>query len=239
MRQTAVAFKSKGLTLEGVIAFPQGLTGPFPGAVVCHPHPLFGGNMDNGLVQEVCSALVREGFGTFRFNFRGVGNSEGAFTKGEKEPEDVNAALSLLRIRLRAAFTKGEKEPEDVNAALSLMRNWPDIDKRRFGLVGYSFGASMVLNSISKYKAAKALALISPPLTSLDHPKIESDKRPKLFIVGDRDRLVPHSALKAKVESLPTPVDLSIVPGADHSWRNYEAEAAHLTVRFLVGALRR
>ena len=214
MRQTAVAFKSKGLTLEGVIAFPQGLTGPFPGVVVCHPHPLFGGNMDNGLVQEVCSALVREGFGTFRFNFRGVGNSEGSFTKGEKEPEDVNAALSL-------------------------MRNWPDIDKRRFGLVGYSFGASMVLNGISMYKAAKALALISPPLTSLDHPKIGSDKRPKLFIVGDRDRLIPHSDLKAKVDSLPTPADLSIVPGADHSWRNHEAEAAYRTARFLVGTLRR
>ena len=214
MRQTAVAFKSKGLTLEGVIAFPQGLAGPFPGAVVCHPHPLFGGNMDNGLVQEVCSALVREGFGTFRFNFRGVGNSEGSFTKGEKEPEDVNAALSLIR-------------------------SWPDIDKRRFGLVGYSFGASMVLNGISRYKAAKALALISPPLTSLDHPKIENDKRPKLFIVGDRDRLVPHSDLKAKVDSLANPADLNIVPGADHSWRNYEAEAARRTARFLVGALRR
>lgn len=214
MRQTAVAFKSKGLTLEGVMAFPQGLTGPFPGVVVCHPHPLFGGNMDNGLVQEVCSALVREGFGTFRFNFRGVGNSEGSFTKGEKEPEDVNAALSL-------------------------MRNWPDIDKRRFGLVGYSFGASMVLNGISSYKAARALALISPPLTSLDHPKMEKDKRPKLFIVGDRDRLVPHSDLKAMVDALPNPADLSIVPGADHSWRNHEAEAARRTARFLVGALRR
>ena len=214
MRQTAVAFKSKGLTLEGVIAFPQGLSGPFPGVVVCHPHPLFGGNMDNSLVQEVCSALVREGFGTLRFNFRGVGNSEGSFTKGENEPEDVNAALSL-------------------------MRNWPDIDKRRFGLVGYSFGAAMVLNDISRYKTARALALISPPLTSLDHPKIENDKRPKLFIVGDRDRLVPHSALKAKVDSLSNPADLNIVPGADHSWRNYEAEAAHRTARFLVGALRR
>ncbi len=214
MRQTSVAFKSKGLVLEGVIALPRGLTGPFPGVVVCHPHPIFGGNMDNGLVQEVCSTLVREGFGTLRFNFRGVGNSEGSFTKGERETEDVSAALSLLR-------------------------DWSDTDKRRFGLVGYSFGASMVLNGISRYKAAKALAFISPPLTSLDHRKVESDKRPKLFIVGDKDRLVPYSALKDKVDSLPNRADLKIVPGADHSWRDHEAEAAYQTARFFAGALKR
>ena len=214
MRQTSVAFKSKSLILEGVIAFPGGLTGPFPGVVVCHPHPLFGGNMDNGLVQEVCRTLVQEGFGTLRFNFRGVGNSEGTFTKGEREPEDVSAALSLLR-------------------------NWSDTDKRRFGLVGYSFGAAMILSSISKYKAAKALAFISPPITSLDHTKIKSDKRPKFFIVGDRDRLVPYSALKDKVDSLTNLAALKIVPGADHSWRNHEAEAAYQTARFFVGALQK
>ena len=220
MRQSSIAFKSKDVNLEGVIASPQELSGPFPGVVVCHPNPLFGGSMDNGVVLAVCRALVEEGFLTFRFNFRGVGDSEGTFTKGEKEQEDVRAALNLLR-------------------------RWPGVDKRRLGLVGYSFGASMVLTALSRYKAAGAFVLISPPLAALDYAGIGRDKRPKLFIVGDRDRLVPYCSLKEKVlhtlgvESLHGSVDLQMVSGADHSWRGYEAEAAQQSTRFFVGTLQR
>ena len=218
MRQTSIGFKSGGLTLEGVLGFPQGLSeelsGGFSGVVVCHPHPLFGGNMDNSLVMALCRALDEEGFATLRFNFRGVGNSEGPFTKGEKECEDVRAALDVLR-------------------------RWPGVDRRRLGLVGYSFGASMLLAGLPAYKAAKALAVISPPLASFEHQKIGRDKRPKLFIVGGRDRLVPHRSLKERIDSLPAPAELQMVEGADHSWRGYEAEAARETTRFLVDTLQR
>ena len=57
MRQSAVSFKAKDLNIEGVIAQPDGITGPFPGVVICHPHPLFGGNMDNSVVRSVALAL--------------------------------------------------------------------------------------------------------------------------------------------------------------------------------------
>ena len=96
MRQSSIAFDTKVLTLEGVVASPVGASGSLPGVVVCHPHPLFGGSMDNPLVLGVCQALVDEDFVALRFNFRGVGKSEGSFTGGEKEPEDVRAALGLL-----------------------------------------------------------------------------------------------------------------------------------------------
>jgi alpha/beta superfamily hydrolase len=164
--------------------------------------------MDNGLVVALCQALVQDGFVTFRFNFRGVGQSEGESTKGEKEHEDVGAALDFLR-------------------------KWPDATRDRLGLVGYSFGASMVLTGLPRYKAAKALALISPPLTSLDSPGLRKDNRPMIFIGGDKDRLVPFSSLKDRLDSIRPEAELQMVPGADHSWRGHEGEAAQQATGFL------
>ena len=214
MGQSSIAFKSKGVTLDGVVASPDGVAGPFPGVVVCHPHPSFGGDMNNGLVMAVCRALVEEGFVICRFNFRGVGESGGNFTNGEEEQGDVRAALELMKV-------------------------WPGVDGRRLGLVGYSFGASMIAVGLSRYKQAKGFVMISPPPNSLENPGIGKDKRPKLFIVGDRDRLTPHSALKERAEALPGSEGLSTVPGADHSWRGYEGEAAREATRFLVSILQK
>jgi alpha/beta superfamily hydrolase len=212
MRQSAVAFKSKGLMLEGVLASPHGVVGSLPGVVVCHPHPLFGGNMDNALVLGLCQSLVREGFVTFRFNFRGVGKSEGEFTKGEKEHEDVKAALGL-------------------------MRDWPGVNRRKVGLAGYSFGAAMVLTGLSRYKGAGALALVSPPPSAFDGRKLGRDGRPKLLVTGDRDRLAPYDSIADRARVLGGNVQLSLVPGADHSWRGHEAEAGDLAAKFFAGAL--
>ena len=215
MRQSLIVFKSRGVTLEGVIAFPSGLPGPFPSVAMCHPHPIFGGNMDNDLVVGMCRALIEEGFATLRFNFRGVGNSEGTFTKGEMEQEDVYAALHVLR-------------------------RWPGVARGRIGLAGYSFGASMILTGISRYKAAKAFAFVSPPLGSLTHQIIGRDKRPKIFIVGDRDGLVPYASLEEKVDSLNGAVHVRVVPGADHSWKGPTAsEAAGHVASFFVDALQK
>ena len=79
--------------------------------------------------------------------------------------------------------------------------------------------------------------LISPPVTALEHPSVASDKRPKLLIVGERDRLVSYSSLKEKVDSSHAAIELQMVPGADHSWRGYESEAAQQATRFLVRTL--
>ena len=212
MRQSAIAFKSKGLLLEGVLAGPHGIAGSLAGVVVCHPHPLFGGNMDNSLVLGLCQSLVREGFMTFRFNFRGVGKSEGEFTKGEKEYEDVKAALSLLR-------------------------DWPGVNRRKVGLVGYSFGAAMILTGISTFRGAGAFMLVSPPPSAFDVPKLEKDRRPKLLVTGDRDRLASYDSIRDKAGALGGDVQVSLVRGADHSWKGHEAEAGDLAARFFAGAL--
>ena len=101
MRQSAVSFKTKDksgdLTLEGVVAQPDDGSGPWPGVVICHPHPLHGGNMDNNVVLALALGLVEEGFVTLRFNFRGVSGSEGEHTAGEMEFQEVLGALDLIK----------------------------------------------------------------------------------------------------------------------------------------------
>ena len=132
---------------------------------MCHPHPLMGGNMDNPVVMWVCRALNAQGLATLRFNFRGVGNSQGVHTKGEKETADLKAALDLLG-------------------------SMPGIDKKKTGLAGYSFGSGMIISAFSKFKVCKAFCLISPPSRYYQESAISKDKRPRQIISGDQDRSV-------------------------------------------------
>ena len=95
MNEARVSFRSGRLLLEGAESAPPG-TGPFPAVLVCHPHPSFGGSMDNDVVRSVCEALFEKSIMTLRFNFRGVGKSEGRFGHGIGEQDDVEAAISFL-----------------------------------------------------------------------------------------------------------------------------------------------
>ena len=88
-----------------------------PGAVICHPHPMYGGSMDNNVVEAIIAAMWRRGYATLRFNFRGVGASEGEYDGGEGEAEDARAAVEFLAAQ-------------------------PDIDRGAIALAGYSFGAA-------------------------------------------------------------------------------------------------
>ena len=87
MTETRVTFPCGDLTLEGVTSVPEG-EGPFPAVAVCHPHPLQGGMMDNNVVFAVCRSLMRASIASLRFNFRGVGRSEGRHDEGAGEQDD-------------------------------------------------------------------------------------------------------------------------------------------------------
>jgi alpha/beta superfamily hydrolase len=95
MKETRVSFLSGELLLEGILATPQGV-GPFPAVIVCHPHPVYGGSMDNSVVYSLSEALTEASFVSFRFNFRGVGESQGEFGQGIGEQVDVEAAISFV-----------------------------------------------------------------------------------------------------------------------------------------------
>ncbi|MEE8389365.1 MAG: hypothetical protein V3S14_01025 [Anaerolineae bacterium] len=84
-----------GPLLEGVLHRPKG-PGPFPAAVVCHPHPLMGGRMDDAIVVAVCRVLATRDWATLRFNFRGAGRSVGSFDDGRGEMDDVAGAVDFM-----------------------------------------------------------------------------------------------------------------------------------------------
>ena len=212
MRQTAVAFDAEDLKLEGVLGLPDRGPGPFPGVVLCHPHPLRGGNMNNNLVLSVYHGLVEAGFAALRFNFRGVGNSQGTHTEGELEVRDAEAALRTL----------GEAE---------------GVDPARLGIAGYSFGTGVILRNLSGYPSARSIVLFSPPVRFLEHAEIDADPRPKLFVCGDRDESVPVEPLKERLESMGGPVEWRIAEGVDHFWWDREAEAMGHAVEFFARTL--
>src|SRR5216683_1674166 len=94
MKETRVTFQSDELTLEGLLSEAAA---PSDTAVVCHPHPQYGGSMYNNVVEAILDALWALGYSTLRFNFRGVGNSDGEYGGGEGEVQDAIAAVEYIR----------------------------------------------------------------------------------------------------------------------------------------------
>lgn len=211
MKEVYLRFPGPGLSLEGALALPQG-EGPFPGAVVCHPHPLYGGDMDNNVVLAICQALVKKSIAALRFNFRGVGRSEGRFDQGVGEQEDVLAALGALRER-------------------------QEVDSARLGLVGYSFGAAVAAAAGPRAGQVKALALISLPLVMGNLDALKDYPRAKLLVSGGRDSFVPRQGMERLAAELPPPVESEVVPETDHFWWGHEDKVAAKVAEFLCRSL--
>ena len=212
LRQAAIGFTSDRISLEGIITLPDGTAGPFPAVLVCHPHPALGGDMDNAVVTALSKAAIGRGIATMRFNFRGVGGSEGQSTDEGREQRDVRAALDVLR-------------------------HWPGVDGKRVALAGYSFGASVVLGGLKRYGAARCVVLIAPPVSSVREARIRQSRRPMLFLVGSRDRIVPSSELQRALDGIGHPVHFSEIAGGDHSLRGKEGEVADRAADFIVEKL--
>ena len=164
--------------------------------------------MDNPVVTAICSAAESQGMASLKFNFRGVGESQGQFSNGEREQYDLKAALNVLR-------------------------RWPDIDPKRLALVGYSFGASVVLDGLRHCKAARSLVLIAPPISSVQGSRILKDQRPKLFLVGQRDRIVQSVELQRVLDEVRQPLEFSEIAGTDHGLSGHEDEVAERVVAFV------
>jgi alpha/beta superfamily hydrolase len=167
-------------------------------AVVCHPHPLFGGTLHNKVVFHTMKALNSFGFPVLRFNFRGAGLSEGEHDQGAGEVEDVRTALNWM----------------DAEFHLPLL------------FAGFSFGAAVGLKAACADERVKALIGLGTPVVPVaaaeETPRVytldflRDCGRPKLFVSGARDQFGPRVKLEALVESLPEPKKLVIIEGADH-----------------------
>lgn len=205
-----VLFPCNDITLEGMLCLPDG-DGPFPAVVVCHPHPQFGGNMDNNVVAAVCDALFDQEVVSLKFNFRGVGKSEGAFDKGIGEQEDVKAALSFL-----------EKD-KCIHASV-------------LGLCGYSFGTMVAIPVADEDPRVQAFAGIS---SFFIRPGLLHDfRKPKFFIHGSDDEFLSTDRLSEIVSELPEPRICETVQGADHFWWGADNLAGEKVADFFASCLK-
>jgi alpha/beta superfamily hydrolase len=195
--EEAVSIPGPGITLEGRLSM-----GAAPGgAVITHPHPLFGGSMANNVVLTAVRALAARGMSALRFNFRGVGRSTGTYGGGIDEAEDVAAALAFLKSRIPG--------PHYV--------------------VGYSFGAAVAGRALLKGLSVDGAIYVAPPIAFMDLSFLPRVPGLRLIIVGDRDELCPLPSLQALMaESQPsfgeTPAEVRVIEGADHFFGDGEAE---------------
>ena len=187
--------------LEGRLARPEGHRA---GAVVCHPHPEYGGDMDNAVVTLIASALVDAGRAVLRFNFGGVGASGGAYGGGVAETDDVRAAVAALATRLPAG------DPITV--------------------VGYSFGAWVALRAGAIEAGIERIVAVAPPLAFFDWDFLADVRPPVSVIVGDRDEYCP----RAKLASLMSRYPVQTLEGADHFFGGHEDDVAEAVVRACV-----
>jgi alpha/beta superfamily hydrolase len=162
-------------------------------AVVCHPHPLFGGTLHNKVVFNAMKALNGFGFPVLRFNFRGTGLSEGSHDKGHGEEDDVRSAL-----------------------------DWLDQEFHRpLIFCGFSFGAAVGLRVACPDARVKAVIGLGTPVAPVDGRAyefscLESCAKPKLLVSGDRDQYGSRAQLEKLAASLSEPKKLVIIEGADH-----------------------
>jgi uncharacterized protein len=170
--------------------------------------------MDNNVVHSLCESLTQASLVSFRFNFRGVGQSQGQFGHGTGERKDVEAAISFV-------------------GAL------PQVDSQRIGLVGYSAGAGFGLPVGTKNARIKALAAISPPLSMFNFDFLKSCPKPRLLISGDTDTFTPAIQFLEFCHSLPQPKVCKTIDGADHFWCGRESRLAAEVTAFFVTVLQR
>jgi Predicted hydrolase of the alpha/beta superfamily len=203
LKSKRVIFPCGDLRLEGELHLPEG-KGHFPVVIVCHPHPLYGGDMDNNVVMAVYFALVKSSIAALRFNFRGTGNSSGSYGEGVGEQDDLQAALDFL----------------------STLK---EIDRQRIGLAGYSFGGMVAAYVAIKDNRVKQLALISPALNETGWVQLKKYASPKLILTGDADTSVPFQPFQRFFGDAE---QYQVIAGADHFWSGFEEQLSGKIARF-------
>ena len=195
---------ARSVQLEAVLREPA--KGSPSGAVVfCHPHPAFGGTMDNRVIYRAAKAATEIGFASLRFNFRGVGESTGEFDKGIGEKEDVLSVIDWLEIK------------------------YPDIP---LALVGYSFGAWVGLQTGCADSRVKTLVGLAVPLSIYDHAFLIENPKPALYISGTRDEFCPRESLDRLTRLLPPASRVYRIEGADHFFSHQLDKVENLIMDF-------
>ena len=201
-------------------------------AIVCHPHPLFGGTMHNKVVFSIARAFQTAGFAVLRFNFRGAGQSEGEHDNGRGEQEDLQAAIKFVERKYAGAEV------------------W---------LAGFSFGSAVMLRAaacddldldleehaapMSQHAPAvggrvRAIVATGVPVSTYDLTGIPKCGKPKLFVQGSLDKYGSVEDLERLFATLDAPKELKIIQGADHFFEGHLTELKHTISSFVASAAR-
>ena len=201
MPEERVFFESGGLKIEGLLESLHGDRG----VVITHPHPLYGGDMFNNVVEAIAQAYREKGHSTLRFNFRGVGQSEGEYDNGSGEQENVRAALDYLF----------------------------DLGKRNIDLAGYSFGAWINALGLESFEKAARMIMVSPPLNFIDFSFLTYNQKIQLVIVGTEDDIAGSKMVEGMLQTWNPEANLRNIQGADHFYWGKTSELKSIILEFL------
>lgn len=185
-RPERLSLRGPAGALEAIVEDPGSEASSY--AVICHPHPLYGGTMDNKVVTTAARALQETGIPTVRFNFRGVGSSAGVFDQGIGETADADAVAAWGAER------------------------WPG---RSLVIAGFSFGGYVALR-LAQQRVPRYLITIAPAVQRFDAPGLAVPRCPWLVIQGDADDVVDSAAVIDWVNTLDPKPRLVVLPGASH-----------------------
>jgi len=173
--------------LEALFEQPSGV--PRAAVVFAHPHPLHGGTMHTKVVYRAAKTFLELGCAVLRFNFRGVGDSDGKWDEGRGEQDDFVAALDA------------------ASAAYPGLALWSG---------GFSFGAWVALTVGTRDPRVTRLLAIAPPVGRYDCSNVAMSQKPIHFIHGEQDELVPLEAVLSFYQQVIPPKTLTIIEGANH-----------------------
>lgn len=196
-------FLSDGYEIEGRLeksSLPRGV-------VITHPHPLYGGDMHNNVVAAIARVYRQNGYTALRFNFRGVGNSQGSHANGIGEQEDVRAAVSYLA----------------------------DLSIGQIDLVGYSFGAWVNARAIRDELPLANMIMVSPPVAFIDFGSISDLASLRLIVTGSRDDIAPPDLIKKSYAGWNAAAQFEVIRGADHFYAGYLDKLEAILTAYLAG----
>ena len=199
MREDKIHFQSGKWEMEGLYQTDH----PKRGAVITHPHPLYGGDMFNPVVEAIAAAFQKSGFTTLRFNFRGAGKSTGTFDQGIGEQGDVASALDFM-------------EREGI---------------QEVHLSGYSFGAWVNAMALQGGLAVQGMTMVAPPVAFIDFE--EGIRLPMLsaVVAGSRDEIAPPDLIRPLMGQWNPDARIDIIDGADHFFFGFLDEVTRRLVQ--------
>jgi len=177
------------------------------GVVITHPHPLYGGNMHNNVAISITKTYQKMGYTTLRFNFRGVGNSQGSYGDGVGEQEDVRTAISYLA----------------------------DLNINQIDLAGYSFGAWVNALAAINNLNIENMVMVSPPVAFVDFGSVTDISSLKLIITGSLDDIAPAEMIKRSYPGWNAAAHFEVINGADHFYGGYLDKLEAVLAAFLGG----